>query len=158
MENTPPEHVRIRRLLALKAHEKPPPGTFNDLRRAVRARIEAEAARQPTAMERLLQRVTGAWPQWLQPATVIPTGFAVLLVAGLVLRQPNRPGIPTAPNTHQAGLSSLFDFTTNQQVSIPRSLGLTPGMTYRIEIQTDDATATPQSIRIIPLGPAPAPR
>ena len=158
MENTPPEHLRIRRLLALKAHETPPPGTFSDLRRSIRARIESEGAQRPTPMEAWLQRLSQAWPQWLQPATLIPTGLAILLISGFALRQTQRPGYQNPPSPQQAGIGPLFDLSTNQQGGIPRSLGLSPGMTYRIEIQTDDATATLQSIRVIPLGPATAPR
>ena len=46
--NTPPENEfqDLRRLLALKRHEQPPPGYFNNLHRDIIAQLKAERAPQ----------------------------------------------------------------------------------------------------------------
>jgi hypothetical protein len=67
---------QLRRLLALKRHEQPPPGYFNNFSRQVVARIKAgETAASESFFERVLTRVP-----WLQS---IWTGFeAKPIVAG----------------------------------------------------------------------------
>ena len=81
----------LRRLLALKRHEQPPPGYFNDFSRQVIARIKAG---ESAASDSFLFRVTAGMP-WLQAlwngfeakpivAGAFGIGVCSLLVVGLV--------------------------------------------------------------------------
>lgn len=123
------EHFEeLRRLLALKRHEQPPPGYFDGFSRQVITRIQAGEAR---ASESLLQRWMSRAP-WLQTlwngfeakpivAGVFGIGVCGLLVIGLVSSE----RIDAVPNTlspdsespqaifanipNQSGAGSLFE-------------------------------------------------
>ena len=91
MNHDSQEFARLRRLLALKRHEQPPPGYFDRFSTQVIARIKAGEIGEP---ESVVSRFLGGslWWQWLsaaleaKPAFVGAFGAAVcgLLVAGIV--------------------------------------------------------------------------
>lgn len=77
MGSAPDEFTELRRLLALKRAEQPPPGYFNTFAGKVIARIEAEglARRQPW------------WSRWFRPTAWSPgmAGANSAVLAGLAL-------------------------------------------------------------------------
>ena len=77
MGSSPDEFTELRRLLALKRAEKPPPGYFNTFAGKVIARIEAEG----------LARRESWWARWFRPATWTPgmAGANTAIVAGLAV-------------------------------------------------------------------------
>src|SRR4051812_17507213 len=90
----------LRRLLALKRHEQPPPGYFEGFSRQVIAGIKAGELRQTTA-ERLFDEVPWLQRLWnaleAKPAFVGTFGVAVcsLLVAGILYSEESRtPAMP----------------------------------------------------------------
>jgi hypothetical protein len=86
------EHFEnLRRLLALKRHERPPPGYFQDFSRQIIARIHAgEAAASQSWPQRMLERAPWLRNLWdgfgAKPAVAGAFGVGVcsLLVVGLV--------------------------------------------------------------------------
>jgi hypothetical protein len=81
----------LRRLLALKRHEQPPPGYFNQFSRQVIARIKAgETAESESFFERLLPRVPWLRSLWngFEAKPIVAGAFGIgvcsLLVVGLV--------------------------------------------------------------------------
>jgi hypothetical protein len=81
----------LRRLLALKRHERPPPGYFHDFSRQIIARIHAgEAAASQSWPQRMLERAPWLRNLWdgfgAKPAVAGAFGVGVcsLLVVGLV--------------------------------------------------------------------------
>jgi hypothetical protein len=124
----------LRRLLALKRHEQPPPGYFHDFSRQVISRIRAGEA---AASDSLLQRFLSTAP-WLRNlwegfeakpivAGVFGIGVCSLLVVGLVSSEridanPNsfapvgdsaRPAFATVPNQT---VGSIFERTSSDHM------------------------------------------
>ncbi|HTQ50375.1 MAG TPA: hypothetical protein VMJ12_06655 [Candidatus Acidoferrales bacterium] len=94
MNENQPNFESLRRLLALKRHETPPPGYFNNFSRQVIARIRAGESRAPAS---LADRVFEGMPwflrllQSLETKPIYAGGFATalcgLLVFGAVMAQ-----------------------------------------------------------------------
>lgn len=95
MLQSPGHSERLRRLLALKRHEVPPPRFFEDLPQQIRARIERENRRRPS-LGSWWRRLSLEWD--LKPALA----GAVLIAAGGIFFFGLNPDEPTA--RHQ-GLS-----------------------------------------------------
>jgi len=115
----------LRRLLALKKYEQPPPGYFNHFSEQVIARIQAEGATQQTG---ILRRFANPF-RWLQqvwdsmenrPALAGAFGFAVcgVLASGLYF-SPATPLISSA-----AGADNSLNFA-----SMPASFQATNNLT-----------------------------
>jgi hypothetical protein len=78
MKAAPEEFDALRKLLALKRHEQPPPGYFDQLPRAILARIEAGA----------LEAESGFWEKLLNGITLRPAvaySAVGIVCAGLVV-------------------------------------------------------------------------
>jgi len=96
MNESEPNFELLRRLLALKRHETPPPGYFNNFSRQVMARIRAAEAEAPAAFS---DQLFGRLP-WvlrilksLETKPVFAGGFAtalcgLLLFGAVMARQP----------------------------------------------------------------------
>lgn len=100
----PDEYESVKKLLALKRHEEPPPGYFDRLPGEIRARI-AHAVAHPEPF----------WRRWLESwdlspalATSYATVAVVLVLGGVWLARP--PGAQTNP----------------QIVTVPRATGSSP--------------------------------
>jgi hypothetical protein len=77
MNSNPEDFKDLRRLLALKRHEQPPPGYFNRLSLTVAARIEAAEATQESPWWRTLF-------QELQPRPILVCAYGLLVCGGLL--------------------------------------------------------------------------
>jgi hypothetical protein len=134
--NPEPENFEsLRRLLALKRHEQPPPGYFKVFSRQVIARIRAgEAARQAPFLERLFEEAPWLERLWTPFATkpVLAGAFGMvicgLLISGIVYseREPVSVAIVPAPEVEQADLAHLVSSPGNpmfQQAAAVSSTG-----------------------------------
>ncbi len=134
MGSPPEEFAELRRLLALKRAERPPPGYYNTFAGKVIARIEAEGLAAPKPW----------WVRWFSPAAWSPglTGANTAIVAGVALlggsavyfksrpaRIENPAGVGRAPNAvdSSAALSSaqpdqggVPQFTVFDSLPLPR--------------------------------------
>lgn len=92
--NTEPENFdQLRKLLALKKHEQPPPGYFNNLPNQIWARIEKEnVTAKPTFWKQFLSDFV------LRPATAY--GFAFVVCATLIV------GIGTSLNRNDQSIGA----------------------------------------------------
>jgi hypothetical protein len=106
MNHDQTEFEQLRRLLALKRYEQPPPGYFNSFSGQVITQIRAGEGREAVSLsERLsleapwLQRIWAA----LESNPVLAGGVAViacgLLIAGIVLTERPTGNIPEAPGS-----------------------------------------------------------
>ena len=86
----------LRRLLALKRHETPPPGYFNNFSRQVMARIRAGEARGATTLLDRIPWLVG-WLDSFEAKPVFAGGFATglcaLLILGAVMAQRPETGL-----------------------------------------------------------------
>ncbi len=78
---------QLRRLLALKRHEQPPPGYFNGFSRQVIVRIRSgDGAEEAAGLARLLEEVP--WLRWLwaafQTKPILAGAFGALVCGGLI--------------------------------------------------------------------------
>lgn len=103
----------VRRLLALKRHEVPPPGYFNNFSRQVLARIRAGEAEESAGMVAAMPWLF-SWLQKLETKPVFAGGFAtalcLLLIFGAVLAQ--------RPET-SAQAQAFFQSTPHEATSMP---------------------------------------
>jgi hypothetical protein len=128
--NQPDEFEKLRKLLALKRHEEPPPGYFDRLPGQIRSRMaQAEAVPEP-----FWRRWFSAWE--LSPA--LATSYAIVTL-GLVLggvwlaRQPNPNGgqqVVTVPQPN-----------TNQNPGLVTSNSAPPGLFNTPSLQVQPASA-----------------
>jgi hypothetical protein len=115
MNSTPEDFSQLRRLLALKRHEQPPPGYFNELPRRIFARLEAvRSADSGSWFERLMQAFE------LKPVLAGSFGVAAfgLLLFGLVafqqLEETPVAMAPAANESREMIPSSLGAMALNQ--------------------------------------------
>lgn len=107
----------LRRLLALKRYEQPPPGYFNNFSRQVIARIHAgEAAASQSWAKRMLDRAPWLQNMWdgfgAKPIVAGAFGVSVcsLLVVGLISSErvdSNAAGLTLDTTTSQAFLATM---------------------------------------------------
>ena len=112
METDPQEFEKLRRLLALKRDEVPPPGYFENFSDKVIARIEAEAA-EPSAWQQFLSMFR------TNPAISWSLGVAAVALI-FVVAQPSNDGanVDTAnPNVaNGSAAAASMAMTTNQSI------------------------------------------
>lgn len=122
------EFEKLRRLLALKRHEQPPPGYFYFFSRQVIARIEAgETCSESTWAEKMAQefnwvrQLFGAFEQRPLFSSAVGLAFCGLMVAGLWYSDaPAAANITGAPVLFQtADLPSNHHFLSAQPASLP---------------------------------------
>jgi hypothetical protein len=120
MNSEPENFEELRRLLALKRHEQPPPGYFHDFSRRVITRIKTG---ERSAPDSFLDRFI-AQPSWLRRlwgsfeakpilAGAFGVGVCGLLVVGLVSSERSDAN-PSAPSTDNASPQTIFDNVPNQ--------------------------------------------
>lgn len=130
MDPAPEEFEKLRRLLALKRHESPPPGFFDRLSGDVLRRIQAEDAAPPRAWWQTLLS-----PREWQPAFAgaYAGGLCALLLAGVFVArnlQPEQAG-PAPGASNPALVSSPAENALGPQplpVAPPLSNSPPPGL------------------------------
>ena len=95
MSIEPNEFAALRRLLALKRHEQPPPGYFDRLANSIRSQLAEEQAREPW-----WRRVFALWD--IRPAWA---GAFAAAVAGLYVLGMSFSGGPDSAAGAQSGLA-----------------------------------------------------
>jgi len=95
----------LKKLLALKRHEQPPPGYFNELPRKIWSRIEAEEMK-PSLWKRLFPGFA------LKPSVAYAFGLLVcgtlIIGIGSSLNKTEQAAVPTVEKTvHQRSLQTL---------------------------------------------------
>ena len=90
MNSDPENFDSLRRLLALKRHEQPPPGYFNDFSRRVIARIEASESDAPAG--RWWSRFWSA----LETKPIVAGGFGAAVCAAVIMGILNSEMAPVA--------------------------------------------------------------
>jgi hypothetical protein len=112
----------VRRLLALKRHEQPPPGYFQGFSHQVVARIQAgENAAAESTLQRLMSRlpwIRGIWNGFeVKPLVAGVFGIAVcsLLVVGLVSSE-RSDASPSAFAVESTSPQTIFATTSKQSV------------------------------------------
>jgi len=117
----------VRRLLALKRHERPPPGYFNGFSRQVIARIHAgEAAASQSWAQRMLDRAPWLQHMWdgfgVKPIVAGAFGVSVcsLLVVGLISSE--RVDSNAAGHTLDSTTTQALMATVPRQASLGSSL------------------------------------
>ena len=116
----------LRRLLALKRHEQPPPGYFNDFSSQVIARIKAGDRAEESAMERLfweapwLQRLWAAIETKPIIAGAFGTAVCALLIGGIIYSEKAdvQPYDPVAQTTTGDTMQLANASASDQPVSM----------------------------------------
>lgn len=143
MGSPPDEFTELRRLLALKRAEQPPPGYFNTFAGKVVARIEAEG----------LARRAPWWARWLRPAPWMPAlaGANTAILAGLALVGGGAWYVHQRPDPAATGPE-----TANH----PRPGPVTPDLDPAVSLAAPSVPAIPQFAGFDPaeLGRTAAPR
>jgi hypothetical protein len=152
----PEDLERLRRLLALKRHETPPPGYFRTFSQQVIQRIEAEEQASASSGWRSWFNRFPSANVWLNPNAWIASGLALLAITAVFLgKNPPKPGeassVPKA-----AGLGFNAQSPTPQPLSVDERFQLPAGLGYRIEIITFDSNSVPHSLLLQPVYPTEA--
>jgi hypothetical protein len=136
----------LRRLLALKRHEQPPPGYYNRFSRDVMARIKAGESGGEMGLEPAwIQRVLGMFE--LKPVFAGAFGMAVctLLISGVVSSE----SVPSVATT-ETPESSRASFVADSRPPTATDVSFTPANTnpvvslfdtYQPQVQTAPAAA-----------------
>ncbi len=135
MEPEQDDFLRLRRLLAVKRHELPPPGYFDNFSRGVIMRLRAgEATARFSLVEAFsLQRLLAL----LQNRPILAGGFGFaacsLLVAGLLFSEPNTAQElsagpwPVAPQIHAAAIATPVLYGVSTAVEPMSDVVVPPG-------------------------------
>lgn len=154
----PEDLARLRRLLALKRHETPPPGYFRTFSQQVIRRIEAEEqASANSGWRSWLNRFPTAHV-WLNPNAWIASGLALLAITAVFLGKnpPKTAEASSAPKA--AGLGFNGPSIAPQPPSVDERFQLPADVGYRIEIITFDSNSVPHSLLLQPVYPTEAVR
>jgi hypothetical protein len=152
MEKTPEELESVRRLIALKRHETPPPGYFRDFSRQVIARIEREERARPEPWWGRFGAFLDWRPALLGANALIVAGLGLLAVTAVVVQNsrsaPETAG--TLPPFSQAS-AGLGVGLTHSPASFSRDNGLPlVSVRYQLPEYPADSNQVP-SIRVQPV-------
>jgi hypothetical protein len=137
-DNNEKEFSSLRQLLALKRHEVPPPGYFDDFSGQIIARIKAGEARGESP---LVERLAGEAPWMLRlmrffeakPAMVgaMAAALCMLLVAGILYSgsdSSDSMALNQTPGTMASGGTTLATATSGSQLMTVASSGNSGGL------------------------------
>jgi hypothetical protein len=134
--------AQLRRLLALKRHEQPPPGYFNDFSAQVIARIKAgEKGEGGALIERLLweapwlQRIWAAFEAKPVLAGVFGVAVCGLLITGVLFAdRPETTSAALVPSTEtESAPMALADVSAADHPLVAKPVILEPSSTSPIE-------------------------
>jgi hypothetical protein len=128
MKNDPQEFEKLRKLLALKRHENPPPGYFNAFSDRVIDRIQAEQETRPGVWQQVLslfrERPAISWS--FSVAAVLVLFVATNVIDGPATTEPGLlPGMADAGNS-SAAASMMFSTNFNPPSFTTARLALEP--------------------------------
>ena len=132
---------QLRRLLALKRHEQPPPGYFNDFSRQVIVRIKAsEKGERGNFIERLLweapwlQRIWGAFEAKPILAGVFGVAVCGVLITGVIYSdKTDVSSVALVPGTEaESAPMTLADVSATDQPFLAKPVMLEPSSTNPI--------------------------
>ena len=131
---------QLRRLLALKRHEQPPPGYFNDFSRQVIVRIKV--GRRGNIIERLLweapwlQRIWAAFEAKPILAGVFGVAVCSLLITGVVYSEKaDVSTVALVPGTEtESSPMTLADVSTADHPLLAKPVTLEPSSTNPIDM------------------------
>lgn len=147
----PEDLERLRRLLALKRHETPPPGYFRNFSRQVIQRIEAEDQASANSGWRSWFNRFPSPHVWLNPNAWIASGLALLAITAIFLgKKPPQPG-EASSSPKAAGLGFNTPAPAPSTPSVDERFQLPAGLGYRIEIITFDSNSVPHSLLLQPV-------
>ena len=159
MSPVPDDFEQLRRLLALKRYEQPPPGYFHGFSREVIVRIKAGELGEPEgsgwsfAVGSLFQRV---WAT-LDARPVLAGAFGVAVcgffVVGALLSDSTTADstpLPVPPNNHLAAISSPWDTEPKAEFSsfVPQPSYQPPAGSLFSEIQQQQTKRIPVSFSL----------
>lgn len=151
MEPLPEDRDALRRLLALKRHETPPPGYFRDFSRQVRRRIESEEAALVASGWRKFLPFSAELPVWRSANGLIASGLALILVGVVFFRKQHSPAGGGEAQPKAAGLN--FGVTPQgapAATGLEESFRLPTGFSYRLEIIPITSNAIPRGLFLEP--------
>lgn len=151
MEPLPEDRDVVRRLMALKRHETPPPGYFRDFSRQVRRRIEAEEAAAAASGWRRYLPFSGRLPEWRSANALIGAGLALLAVTVMFLRKPSEPVWGGRAQPRAAGLNfgALPQNEPSREI-LEERFRLPAGFAYRLEFVPVTSNAIPKGLFLEP--------
>ncbi len=151
MEPLPEDRDVLRRLMALKRHETPPPGYFRDFSRQVRRRIESDEAALNASGWRKYLPFSGRLPQWRSANALIGAGLALLAVTALFLRKPSVPAWNGRAEPKAAGLNfGGLPQPGPTPAALEGSFRLPAGFAYRLEFIPATSNALPKGLFLAP--------
>lgn len=148
MDKTPDEQDSIRRLLALKRHETPPPGYFRDFSSRVVARIEREEAASPSSW---WTRLTGsvAWrPALLGANAIIIAGIGLIALSGISAKRSQGSMAGTGHGQPFAPANAGMDFGSSAVPGLSERSYRAYGVAYQIQVvpaEVPVGSATPSN-------------
>ena len=139
----------LRRLLALKRHEQPPPGYFNSFSQQVVARIRAgelgaDSAPWENWLTSRLQRLWLAFETKPILAGVFGAGVCALLISGVIYseRTSSNPPVAFAPEPQVAAVPVQMADRSLFQPANPSTLG---GIPLQSSVSDFDGISMPQA-------------
>ncbi|MFT4690810.1 MAG: hypothetical protein ACKVHO_08895 [Verrucomicrobiia bacterium] len=133
MENNPENFDELRRLLALKKHEEPPPRFFNELSGNVRAQIAREEAERPVAWWQALVEYLQAKPAMAVTYAVAIGAIAIIAAPTLNPEVQNNPALAD----HDANFNPLAPTQLNSTSAPPAGIFSPADGTVQVGFETN---------------------
>jgi len=157
MNENQPNFESLRRLLALKRHEAPPPGYFNNFSRQVMARIRVGEGEAPASLsERLFAGMPWLlkWLQSLETKPVFAGGFAsalcLLLLFGVLITQQSESVSQTFLQPSTQEVAPVAPFASETPAVLPQ-----PVSQIMIAENSTNPVVNFQSSSTVPFGQTP---